>query len=52
MTAKKPSSCVGALIRKPLTWPPRWQKPASEAAQIARSRIWQPQTWTHKRIAS
>jgi hypothetical protein len=43
--------CVGALIRKPRTWPPVVSETLSAAVKLAESREWAPATWSviHKR---
>lgn len=41
-----PIRCVGALIRKPRTWPPVVSEPLSAAVKLARSRKWEPATWS------
>jgi hypothetical protein len=38
--------CVGALIRKPRTWPPTVSVPLSAATKLAESRNWQPVIWS------
>ncbi|HEY6640783.1 hypothetical protein [Povalibacter sp.] len=52
MTSRKSSPSVGALFRKPLTWPPACPPTGSEAPRLAQRREWQPRTWTKDRIAS
>lgn len=37
--------CLGALLRKHRTWPPRWSRSPSEARNLARPRTWQPRSW-------
>lgn len=49
-----PIRCVGALIRKPRTWPPAVSEPLSAAVKLAESRKWQPAVWSvvHKRTTT
>lgn len=43
--------CVGALIRKPRSWPPVVSEPLSAAVKLAAARKWEPAAWSamHKR---
>jgi Na+-transporting methylmalonyl-CoA/oxaloacetate decarboxylase gamma subunit len=48
-----PVRCVGALIRKPRSWPPTVKPPQSAAAKLAANRKWEPTVWAavHKRAS-